>query len=398
MTARVARLLEKSTRISIAVVVALTFCSILAVAFILTSQRWVAHDYDVITTNGQLRESLQAQRISLGRYAVLGLPENREDFVQSFGIVQQHYDALRALVANDAAQLSNLQIVQNDIDARLRFAKRAFAQRDAGHGDISTNIVHSDAYAYANANLTRALDTVDVQARQYLSKRIVSEQVAAIPLAATLIGFVVFVIALIRRTRSAALVILRDLDASHQEVARKRAELSTLNDASPLGLIQLDRAGTPTYVNAHFRTLIGIGAEEDALTAWKRSLHRDDAPLVLAAMEDMLANQRDAKGTYRVVRTDGSLVWLSAHFVPLRIKGSLAGYVGIVIDSTNENVLRLELKRSQDFLQKIADSVPALVSYVDTDQSYGFANATYERWYGRQPRVGQTVASFLGEP
>ncbi|WP_158621266.1 diguanylate cyclase domain-containing protein [Dyella dinghuensis] len=399
MTARVVRLLKRSTRLSIAVTLMLALCSTFAVGWMLLSQRWVGYDYEVITTNDQLREALQVQRLGIGRYAVRGLQDGRQDFLQSRASVDHLFEQLSSLVHGNEAQVAHVGVVRSVIDARMVLASQALVQKDAGHADASTNVIHSDRYSQVNVDLSRALDAVDTQERSSLAQRLWLEKVAAIPLVATLLGFVVFVVMLIIRTRSSALAILRELDASHQEVARSRAELATVNDTSPLGLIQLDTAGRPTYVNAHFREFIGVTEGEDILDAWKRSLHADDSALVLAALDEMVAQQGDARGEYRVIRADGSLAWLSAHFVPLCISNELAGYVGVVVDTTCEHQLRAELKRSQELLERITNSVPALVAYIDASETYRFANATYGRWYGTSatPRPGQSVSDFLGE-
>lgn len=44
--------------------------------------------------------------------------------------------------------------------------------------------------------------------------------------------------------------------------------------------------------------------------------------------------------------------------------------------------LEIQLKTSKDRLQMIADSVPALIAYVDCDQRYVFCNAAYDDWFG----------------
>ena len=52
----------------------------------------------------------------------------------------------------------------------------------------------------------------------------------------------------------------------------------------------------------------------------------------------------------------------------------------------------------EEHLRLIADSLPFLVSYIDADQRYRFANRTYEVWFG-QPRDevrGKTMAEVLG--
>jgi PAS domain S-box-containing protein len=54
---------------------------------------------------------------------------------------------------------------------------------------------------------------------------------------------------------------------------------------------------------------------------------------------------------------------------------------------------------SLEQLQTVADNVPSLVSYVDANNRYRFANASYERWFGctREAILGSTVREVIGE-
>jgi PAS domain S-box-containing protein len=50
-------------------------------------------------------------------------------------------------------------------------------------------------------------------------------------------------------------------------------------------------------------------------------------------------------------------------------------------------------------LHLIADSIPALIAYVDTEQHYRFSNRLYEEWFGIPPEkvIGRHVRDVLGE-
>jgi PAS domain S-box-containing protein len=59
-----------------------------------------------------------------------------------------------------------------------------------------------------------------------------------------------------------------------------------------------------------------------------------------------------------------------------------------------------KLTRSESQLRLMADSLPVLISYVDSEQRYRFNNETYEKWFG-QPRAevtGRHIREVLGEP
>jgi diguanylate cyclase (GGDEF)-like protein/PAS domain S-box-containing protein len=57
------------------------------------------------------------------------------------------------------------------------------------------------------------------------------------------------------------------------------------------------------------------------------------------------------------------------------------------------------LRESEARLRLVANSVPALISYVDRDQRYRFSNRTYDDWFGiaHERMQGRTVAEVFGE-
>ncbi len=57
------------------------------------------------------------------------------------------------------------------------------------------------------------------------------------------------------------------------------------------------------------------------------------------------------------------------------------------------------LARSESQLKLITDSLPVLIAYVDRDERYRYANATYTEWFGISPEGmrGKTIQEFIGE-
>jgi diguanylate cyclase (GGDEF)-like protein/PAS domain S-box-containing protein len=57
------------------------------------------------------------------------------------------------------------------------------------------------------------------------------------------------------------------------------------------------------------------------------------------------------------------------------------------------------VRESDARLRLVADGVPALISYVDTNQRYCFSNHTYEDWYGipHDRMIGSTIREVFGD-
>src|SRR5262245_51481175 len=56
------------------------------------------------------------------------------------------------------------------------------------------------------------------------------------------------------------------------------------------------------------------------------------------------------------------------------------------------------LRESEARLRLVANSVPALISYVDREQRYRFSNRTYDDWFGiaHESMQGRTLAEVFG--
>ena len=104
----------------------------------------------------------------------------------------------------------------------------------------------------------------------------------------------------------------------------------------------------------------------------------------------------------------------TVHFRPPTIwqqyEGYIAGALGLVALQTaliaglllqGRRRRRVEegLASSEQRLQLIANSLPALIVHVDRDQRYTFANRAYHNWLGLGPGqiVGRTIRELLGE-
>lgn len=68
-------------------------------------------------------------------------------------------------------------------------------------------------------------------------------------------------------------------------------------------------------------------------------------------------------------------------------------------DITERKKIENALRENQVQLRLIADAMPALLSHIDVELRYRFANKRYEQWYGRTPDeiVGMHLREFLGD-
>ncbi len=101
-----------------------------------------------------------------------------------------------------------------------------------------------------------------------------------------------------------------------------------------------------------------------------------------------------------VERPDGSMSYLHATSVPLFDEAGAVEYLlCIAEDVTRRRDAELALRESESRLRTIADTVPAMVAYIDADLVYRFHNIAYEREFGREGTEvqGRPVRDIVGE-
>ena len=120
------------------------------------------------------------------------------------------------------------------------------------------------------------------------------------------------------------------------------------------------------------------------------------APLIWLAVRSVLAPLLALHQAIRRSRKDPGAV----PEVPVR-EGDEIGDLGAEFNALmrERNEAAAALRESAHRLGMIADNIPALISYIDAEQYYRYANATYREWFGMAPEEvqGRTMREVLGE-
>ncbi len=186
---------------------------------------------------------------------------------------------------------------------------------------------------------------------------------------------------------------------SELAMRKNQAELAAVNDASPLGLIRADPAGQCTYVNRTFEFITGLTREEALGDQWMRAIHPNDRPVLKAALSHMAKTRVPYQDTVRCVHPDGMMVWISFKVAAMVVDGQIYGYVGTVDDITHVRKSVMALRESESRLRTIADTLPAMVAYVDSEEIYRFHNVAYEREFNRSGLtvLGKSIEATMGQ-
>jgi len=200
------------------------------------------------------------------------------------------------------------------------------------------------------------------------------------------------------RRRRQTNIALRDSEA------RYRSLFENANDA----LYFLDAEGKILDVNNVACERLGYTHEE----LLKMSIQDITPPQTSASIPRFTKEVRERGRVVfeaQEIRRDGSLVPVEVSVRGILHKGKPA-VLGISRDTTERREMEKHLERlvkertqrlaeSESRLRLIADSLPALISYVDTDLIYRFNNQAYEEWFGKSSNeiIGRHIRDVVGE-
>ena len=179
----------------------------------------------------------------------------------------------------------------------------------------------------------------------------------------------------------------------------QQAELTAVNDASPLGLFHIDPDGACTYVNHTYEKMTGLTREQALGDGWAKSIHPEDRLKIFQGWGELTRTQQLFQGVFRLRQPDGRIVWASLKTAPILLDGQNQGYVGSIDDISARREAEQALAKSEQRLRMITDTLPALVAYVDAGERYRFNNLAYEHAFGmsRDQIRDKTLREFAGE-
>jgi diguanylate cyclase (GGDEF)-like protein/PAS domain S-box-containing protein len=173
--------------------------------------------------------------------------------------------------------------------------------------------------------------------------------------------------------------------------------------ASPLGLFQTDAAGRCGYVNRRYESIAGMPRAAARGYGWLQAIHPQDRIKLFRAWRDATQRAQTAcqdcsfQLNMRFVHGNGQVVWTSMKTAPILIDGAIRGY-SVTVDDITERVLQEQaLAESEQRLRAVADTLPALVAWVDTDLHLRFANKAWQEEYALpgEPLRDKALSEFL---
>ena len=154
-----------------------------------------------------------------------------------------------------------------------------------------------------------------------------------------------------------------------------------------------------TYVGPQVFSILGFPAEAwYQPTFWVDHIHPEDRQYAIDYCRSYSQESEDFQFEYRMIASDGSVVWLHDLVSVESIPGKPRSLRGFMVDITERKQTQLLIEEKERQLRLVTDSLPVLIAYVDRDLRYEFTNRAYEEWFGMKAEEykGSPIRKSLG--
>lgn len=191
---------------------------------------------------------------------------------------------------------------------------------------------------------------------------------------------------------------ISDRRATAERIAAGERFVRGIADNVPALVSYIDRDERYTFANAHIlrrhpgenligRTMRDVRGHEvyAKIEPWVRRALSGEAVTFINPGSDSV-------GTADLI--------YEVNYIPDRgADGAVNGFYSLSIDITQRKRSEEALQASEKRFRSVTDNMPALVSYLDTEERFAFANAAFKEWFGLEPEkiIGKTLREVVGD-
>jgi PAS domain S-box-containing protein len=141
-------------------------------------------------------------------------------------------------------------------------------------------------------------------------------------------------------------------------------------------------------------------APRDGHLGLRDMVHPEDLVHFIRVLNQTVQTGEPYRDEYRLTRTDGKVVWVSARGYAVRdADGRVTRVIGVAQDVSDIKQAEQALRESEKELRLITDAVPAFISYADSGETLRFCNKALAAFVGARPEdlVGRPLRELYGE-
>ncbi len=198
----------------------------------------------------------------------------------------------------------------------------------------------------------------------------------------------------------AANAFMRDISErkeAEEQLAASEKRLRDITNNLPAHIAYFDRDERCHFANDTALRTQGVLREDLEKHTLRSAVGDESYAQQAASVRAVLGGQRSSMEG--VATHKGRDVNFQAHFVPdLGDDGSVRGFYVMTFDITALKRAEKDRAEGEQRLRTIADNLPVLISYIDSDERLQFANETFREWVGMDPQasVGKPILELIG--
>lgn len=150
--------------------------------------------------------------------------------------------------------------------------------------------------------------------------------------------------------------IQRDItERKRLEEALKESEsrFRRLSDFAPIGLFTSDSQGNCTYTNERWQEIFGLNFKESIGAGWQSGIHPDDRANVYDNWLSNASTKLEFDSIFRTLDKNNSVRFVHSKARPtLSAEGDITGYIGTVVDITEQTKKEKAIQKSSQLLQE----------------------------------------------
>jgi PAS domain S-box-containing protein len=163
-----------------------------------------------------------------------------------------------------------------------------------------------------------------------------------------------------------------------------------------------DEEMSSIYVSPQVENVLGLSADAFMSDdAWAAHLHPDDREAALRKLHEAVRVGVPFNLEYRMIRPDGSVVWIRDQGTVVKDEGGHPAYVqGLYVDISEQKRLESELRSEAVKFKSLAERIPAVV-YIEgeggSDDAPFYMSPQYEELFGYTPEERQANPTLWRE-
>lgn len=361
---------------------------------LLSATQWVDHSNQVIAEAYEARAALADQEAGLRGYLLAGEQSFLEPYTAASAVVEQKFDALEALVADNPAQIERIAAMRAENREWQAFAQQALALHDGGGDYLSLLRTgegrrRMDTMRALSATFIANEDTLRTS-RSAAAQRSTQLVLYGSILSALLLGGVLAYATRRALTRLSQTynTALRSAEANEQELYTQRewfrSTLTSIGDA----VIATDARGSISFMNAVAEGLTGWTSDQALgrpiddvfVVVNEHTRERAEVPVGRVLREGVVVGLANHTA---IVRRDGTSVQIDDSAAPVRDPGgSLIGAVLVFRDISERYKVESTMRESERRYRNLAEAMPMIVWTTTPTGTIDYYNRRFQEYTG----------------